>query len=151
MRTCTVITAFCLVLLPVAATAQHNGATGATSRLIISETAVAEALAAEQPTPRDDRDSLKNGTLIGAIIGGVALGGFVTFLCNALQEPSDPSCAPPSLLYTGIGAGIGAAAGAGIDALFVRSAFAPVTRSAFPKTTRAAIGVTVPLRPSTRD
>ena len=146
MRTCTVITAFCLVLLPVAATAQHNSSTGAPPRLLISETAVADALAAEQPALRDDRDSLKNGALIGAIIGGAALGGFVTFLCNALQEPSDPSCLPPSLLYTGIGAGIGAAAGAGIDALFARSALAPVTRSAFPQAPRAAIGVTVRIR-----
>jgi hypothetical protein len=60
--------------------------------------------------------------VIGAIIGAAALGGFVGFLCNALQEPSDPSCVPGTLLYTGIGAGIGAAGGAGIDALFMRSA-----------------------------
>lgn len=66
---------------------------------------------------REDRDSLKNGTLIGAIIGGIAFGGFVSWLCNALQEPSDPSCLGPSLIYTGVGAGLGAAAGAGIDAL----------------------------------
>jgi hypothetical protein len=147
----TLITAFCFALSPIAVAAQHNSATTAPSRLIISETAVADALAAEQPALREDRDSLKNGALIGAIIGGAALGGFVTFLCNALQAPSDPSCVPPSLLYTGIGAGIGAAAGAGIDALFARSASAPVTRWAFPKTPPAAIRVTVPLRPSTRD
>ena len=120
MRIWTLITALCVVVWPVAATAQHNSAHAAPSRLVISETAVANALAAEQRALRDDRDSLKNGALIGAIIGGAAFGGFVGWLCNALQEPGDPSCLAPSLLYTGVGAGIGAAAGLGIDALFVR-------------------------------
>src|SRR5918995_6505877 len=118
MRTCTVIVAFSLICSPVPALAQQNNVTGA-PRIIISEKAVADALAAEQPAMRERRDSVKNGAVIGAIIGAVALGGFVGFLCNALQEPSDPSCVPGTLVYTGIGAGIGAAAGAGIDALFV--------------------------------
>jgi hypothetical protein len=100
--------------------AQQSSTTFAPPRLIISEKAVADALVAEQPRERENRDSLKNGATIGAIIGGVALGGFVGWLCNALQEPSDPSCLPPALLYTGIGAGIGAVAGLGIDALFAR-------------------------------
>jgi hypothetical protein len=117
MRTCPVIVAFCLVLSPIGASAQHHRSE-VPSRLIISERAVADALAAEQPAMRERRDSVKNGTLIGAVIGGIALGGFVGWLCKALQEPGDPSCLGPSLLYTGVGAGIGAAGGAGIDALF---------------------------------
>ena len=121
MRTCTLITVFCLVFSPIAASAQHHSTTGAPPRLIISEKAVAAALAAEQPAMRESRDSVKNGALIGAVIGGIALGGFVGWLCNMLQEPSDPSCLPPAMLYTGIGAGIGAAGGAGIDLLFSRS------------------------------
>src|SRR5687768_9361561 len=125
MRTCTLITVFCLVFSPVAASAQHHGSAAAPSRLIISEKAVADALPARQPSMREDRDSLKNGALIGAIIGGIAMGGFVGWLCNALQEPSDPSCVPGTLLYTGVGAGIGAAAGLGIDALFMRVAVGP--------------------------
>jgi hypothetical protein len=125
MRTCTLITVFCLVFSPIVASAQQNSPTATPPRLIISEKALADALAAEQPSMRDDRDSLKNGALIGAIIGGIAFGGFVGWLCNALQEPSDPSCVPPSLLYTGVGAGIGAAAGLGIDALFMRVRLAP--------------------------
>ena len=120
MRTCTAVVAFCLVLTPLTALAQQSSTTFAPPRLIISEKAVADALVAEQPRERENRDSLKNGATIGAIIGGVALGGFVGWLCNALQEPSDPSCLPPALLYTGIGAGIGAVAGLGIDALFAR-------------------------------
>ena len=121
MRICTVIVMFCLVCSPIAASAQHYSSTAAPPRLIISEKAVADALKSEQPAMRERRDSVKNGAVIGAIIGGIALGGFVGWLCNALQEPSDPSCLPPSLLYTGVGAGIGAAAGVGIDALFERS------------------------------
>ena len=143
MRTCTLITVFCLVFSPIAASAQHNSSTAAPPRLIISERAVADALTAEQPSMREDRDSLKNGALIGAIIGGIALGGFVGWLCNMLQEPSDPSCVPPSLLYTGVGAGIGAVAGLGVDALFTRSPVAPAPR----KTPGAGFGVRVSLRP----
>ena len=116
MRTCSVVVAFCLVLSPIGVSAQH---TSNKTRLIISERAVAAALAAEQPAMGERRDSVKNGALIGAVIGGIALGGFVGWLCNMLQEPSDPSCLYPSLLYTGVGAGVGAAAGAGIDALAV--------------------------------
>ena len=121
MRTCTVITAICLILSPIAASAQHHTITAGPPRLIISEKAVADALKAEQPAMRDGRDSVKNGAVIGAVIGAIALGGFVGWLCNMLQEPSDPSCVPGTLVYTGIGAGIGAAAGAGIDALMLRS------------------------------
>src|SRR5688572_24518687 len=122
MRICTVIVMLSVVFSPIAASAQHHITSAAPPRLIISEKAVADALAMEQPVMRERRDSVKNGAVIGAIIGAIALGGFVGWLCNTLQEPSDPSCVPGTLLYTGIGAGIGAAGGAGIDALFMRSA-----------------------------
>ena len=121
MRTLTLITVFCLVLLPVAASAQHDSSSPAAPRLVISEKAVADALAAEQPGMRGPRDSVKNGAIIGAIAGAAIFGGFVTFLCNALQEPSDPSCLGSSLMAVGIGAGGGALGGAGIDLLFSRS------------------------------
>jgi hypothetical protein len=117
---------------PVAASAQQRTRLAETARLIISERAVADALAAEQTGMREQRDSLKNGAVVGAIIGGIALGGFVTYLCNALKETGDPSCISPSLLYTGIGAGIGAAAGAGIDALFSAAAPAGLRRDGRP-------------------
>ena len=128
MRTCALITVFCLVLSPVAASAQHNNSMELPARLIISDKAVADALAAEQPRRRDDRDSVWNGALIGAIVGAAIFGGFVTFLCNALQEPSDPSCLGSSLMGIGIGAGAGALGGAGIDALMSRSPVAPTPR-----------------------
>ena len=116
MRTCSVIVAFCLVLVPIGASAQHSNHE-TPSRLIISEKAVADALAAEQPAKRERRDSLKNGAILGAIVGAAVFGGYVTFLCNMLREPGGPSCLGSSLLGIGIGAGIGLAGGAGIDAL----------------------------------
>jgi hypothetical protein len=91
------------------------------AKLIISNEAIARGMAAHPPAAKSPRDSVKNGAVIGAIVGGVIFGGFVTFLCNALQEPTDPSCLGSSLLGIAIGAGGGAAAGAGIDALFMRA------------------------------
>jgi hypothetical protein len=120
MRICTYVVAMTVMASPIPVAAQQSPA--ASPKLIISERAIVDALAAEQPAMRERRDSVKNGALIGAVIGGIALGGFVSWLCNALQEPSDPSCLGGSLLYAGVGAGIGAAAGAGIDALFSASA-----------------------------
>lgn len=102
------------------ASAQHL-TDRAPARLIISEKAIAAAFVAEQPVMRDRRDSVKNGAIIGAIVGGIAMGGFVGWLCNALKEPGNPSCLGGTLMWTGIGAGAGAAAGAGIDLLFSRN------------------------------
>ena len=66
------------------------------------------------------RDSLKNGALIGAIVGAAAMGTGVGLLCKALQEPSDPSCWGSVGIGALYGAGIGAAVGVGLDALFAR-------------------------------
>ena len=129
MRTCALIVTFCLAFSPIAA-AQHSSLAAPPSRLIISEKAVADALAAEQPGMREPRDSVKNGTIIGAIVGAAIFGGFVTFLCNALQEPSDRSCLGSALLGMGRGAGAGALGGAGIDALISRSPFVTPPRQA---------------------
>jgi hypothetical protein len=108
-----------VLLLPASAALAQSAASP--SRLIVSDAAIARGLAEHPPTPvAHSRDSLKNGTIIGAVVGAAIFGGYVTFLCKALQEPSDPSCFKSSLLAIGIGAGGGAAAGAGVDALFVR-------------------------------
>src|SRR5687768_17545001 len=116
MRIRTVFVVVTLTVSPLPLAAQQNAAEA--PKLIISDRAIAEGIAATPPAPaQPGDDSVKNGALIGAVIGGIAFGGFVSWLCNMLQEPSDPSCVGPSLLYTGVGAGIGAAAGAGIDAL----------------------------------
>ena len=121
MRICTFFVAFAVMASPIPVAAQQNRA--GTRTLIISDRAIAAGVAATPPAPAPPGgDSLKNGTIIGAVVGGIAFGGFVSWLCNMLQEPSDPSCVGPSLLYAGVGAGIGAGAGAGIDALMSASA-----------------------------
>jgi hypothetical protein len=86
--------------------------------LIISDRAIAMGMAAHAPSPPpQSRDSLKNGAIIGAVIGGVAMGAAGTWVCSMLREPGDPPCWKSVLPVAAIFAGIGAAAGAGIDAL----------------------------------
>jgi hypothetical protein len=68
------------------------------------------------PQTGSSRDSLKNGTIIGAAVGAIALGAFGAFLCNALQEPGDPSCLTGTLRIAALGAAVGAGAGLAIDA-----------------------------------
>ena len=66
-------------------------------------------------------DSLRNGAITGAVIGGVALGGFVGYLCYMLDETEGHGdCVKAALLWGGIGAAGGAALGVGVDALFDR-------------------------------
>jgi hypothetical protein len=66
------------------------------------------------------RDPLKNGALIGAIVGAVGTFGFGMYLCHAIREDGDPPCLRPALVLAAVGAGAGALTGAGIDALLVR-------------------------------
>jgi hypothetical protein len=69
---------------------------------------------------QDDKDSLKNGAIIGAVaLAAVAAVGLGT-ICHALHEPGDPPCWKGVLPWTVAGAGIGALAGAGVDAMFQR-------------------------------
>lgn len=72
------------------------------------------------PQPGSQRDSLKNGVLIGAAVGAIALGGFAAILCNALQEPGDPGCLGDTLRIAAVGAAIGAGAGLAVDAVLDR-------------------------------
>ena len=120
MRFCAYSVALALLLAPLPVAAQQHTASTDSRRLIISEKAVADALAAEQPSSRSQRDSVKNGTIIGAVFGAAIMGVGVTLLCNALKEPGDPSCWKSSGLAIAIGAGAGALGGAGIDALMMR-------------------------------
>jgi len=89
------------------------------SKLIISDRAIAMGMAAHSPAPamQSSRDSLKNGAIIGAVIGGAAMGAGGMWVCGMLREPGDPPCWKSVLPVAAIFAGVGAAAGAGIDAL----------------------------------
>ena len=76
------------------------------------------------PPPRQQSgrpDSLSNGIIIGAVVGGVALGTFAGVLCKAMQEPGNPSCIRDALRIGAVGAAIGVAAGIAIDAALTRN------------------------------
>lgn len=91
-------------------------------RLIISARAITMGMGEVPPSPASpaqSRDSIANGTLIGAAIGAVAMGAFAGWLCHMLQEPGEPTCWRSVGIGGVYGAGIGAAAGAGIDALLL--------------------------------
>jgi hypothetical protein len=119
MRLCLVLVVACSTAAP--AFGQRLPVTPA-PRLIISERAISEGMAAfpGAAAVQSSRDSLKNGTLIGAAIGGVAMGAVGGWICHMLKEPSDPSCWNTIWPSVAIGAVIGAGAGAGIDALAMR-------------------------------
>ena len=64
---------------------------------------------------------MKNGAVIGAITGALGFGGFIGYLCNALNDTKDAgNCLKGALVAAGAGALGGAAIGAGVDALFDR-------------------------------
>jgi hypothetical protein len=73
-----------------------------------------------QPTP--SRDTLKNGAIIGAVVGAVSLGALGALICNLYQEEGGASCLPDTLRVAAIGATIGAGAGVAVDAALSRNA-----------------------------
>jgi hypothetical protein len=69
-----------------------------------------------QPTPHVvSRDPVKNGAIIGAVIGAVGFGVFAATLCHVYREEGGPSCMPDTLRFAAIGAAIGTGAGLAID------------------------------------
>lgn len=83
---------------------------------------------ARGPRTRErQRDSLKNGAVIGALAGAAALGTFAGVLCKAMQEPGGPSCAADTVRIAAIGAAIGLGAGLAIDASMSRQSGARVS------------------------
>lgn len=87
---------------------------------------VGESFRRRQAAQPVGRDSLKNGAVIGAIVGAVALGGFGAAICNALREPSDPGCLAGTLRIAAAGAAIGAGAGVAVDAALTHNTGARV-------------------------
>jgi hypothetical protein len=118
MKICCLVT---ILSLSVPAYAQ-----GTQPRLIISERAIAAAIAEHPPAQtRQSRDSVANGALIGGLLAGVGMAGTGLYVCSALKEPGDPSCWPGVLTVGAISFVVGAAVGAGLDALFTRSSRPP--------------------------
>jgi hypothetical protein len=92
---------------------------------------------ANQLAPR--RDSLWNGTLVGAGLGALlgSVAGITLLDCSECAGFNVP------LTFGVLGAGVGAGLGAGIDALHSRSGFAPPPRNiqVSPLITRQARGL----------
>lgn len=72
--------------------------------------------------PRSSPDTLKNGAIIGALVGAVTLGAFGALICNLEQEPGAGNCLSDTLRVAAIGAGIGAGIGLTVDAALAREA-----------------------------
>ena len=90
-------------------------------RQLLGDEAVTGRTPAAQPRP--SRDSLKNGAIIGAIIGAAAFGTYAGVFCKATEEPgSHQECWRDTLRFAAIGAPIGAGGGLAIDAAFSRRA-----------------------------
>lgn len=133
---CVLIVTFIGASWPAAVAAQEpSGATVTVpaKKLVISERALTPAFvdARRDMLLQDRPDSIKNGAIIGALVGAAALGGFGAWICHTLHEPSDPPCLPDVLKVAAIGAGIGAAGGAGIDAMLARNTPRPLLRVRF--------------------
>ena len=60
-------------------------------------------------------DALRNGAVIGAVIGAAALGAFGATLCHQYRERGGASCVPDAIRFAAIGGAIGLGAGIAID------------------------------------
>lgn len=75
---------------------------------------------AQSPQARSSRDSLKNGAIIGAVVGAAALGTLAAVICGVEHEPGTRGCASDTVRFAAIGAGIGIGAGVAVDAALTR-------------------------------
>jgi hypothetical protein len=67
------------------------------------------------PQRAPSRDSLRNGAVIGAVIGAAAFGAFAATICHVHRERGGPSCVPDAFRFAAIGGAIGLGAGIAID------------------------------------
>ena len=77
---------------------------------------------AQAAPPRSSPDTLKNGAIVGALVGAVTLGAFGALICNLEQEPGAGNCLSDTLRVAAIGAGIGAGIGLAVDVARTRQA-----------------------------
>jgi predicted lipid-binding transport protein (Tim44 family) len=74
-----------------------------------------------QPALRaSTRDSLKNGGIVGAIVGALAVGTVGAVICKLYQEEGGASCLGDTLRGALIGAAIGTGVGVAVDAVLPR-------------------------------
>ena len=71
--------------------------------LVEQATAYALRLDLARPPSRLRGDSVKNGAIVGAVLGGAATASFVGYLCGVFGTEDD-NCAGGTLVWAGIGA-----------------------------------------------
>lgn len=77
----------------------------------------------DQPAVRAaTRDSLRNGGIVGAIVGALTLGAVGALICKLYQEEGGASCWPDTLRGALFGAAIGTGVGLAVDAVLPRHA-----------------------------
>ena len=101
------------VSIPGAAVALRPATVGPMLRLAVSDERV--WVGGTPPHRAASRDSLRNGAVVGAVIGAAALGAFAATLCHLHRESGGPSCLPDALRFAAIGGAIGLGAGVAID------------------------------------
>ena len=101
------------VSIPSAAVALRPATVGPTLHLAVS----GEDVRVGGPPPQGTaaRDSLRNGALIGAVIGAAALGAFAATLCHLHRERGGSSCVPDTIRFAAIEGAIGLGAGIAVD------------------------------------
>lgn len=111
--------------VPGAADALRPATVGPLPRLVPSN----EGVSTGTPSPQRgaSRDSLRNGALIGAVIGAAVFGGLAATICHVHRERGGPSCVPDSLRLAAIGGAIGLGAGIAIDVALSSGPMARVT------------------------
>ena len=77
----------------------------------------ADAIVRREQPRASTRDSLKNGGIVGAIVGALALGTASAVICKLYQEEGGASCWPDTWRGVAIGGAIGAGAGVAVDAV----------------------------------
>ena len=107
-------------VVPVAPMSLMTAAARAVSR---SESSLAGSPLRRGPAPQ--RDSLRNGAIIGAVAGAGAGAILASYGCGVgdllAPFPEEESCAMESLVGAAVGAGLGTLVGAGVDALLQRA------------------------------
>jgi hypothetical protein len=73
------------------------------------------ARAGQRRIVKRSRAVRRNGAVVGAVIGAVALGAFAGTLCHAYREKGGASCTPDAIRFAAIGGAIGLGAGTAID------------------------------------
>jgi hypothetical protein len=101
------------VSIPSAAVALRPATFGPMLHLAVSGEGV--WVGGQPPQRAAARDSLRNGALIGAVIGAAALGAFAATLCHVHRERDGASCVPDTIRFAAIGGAIGLGAGIVID------------------------------------